>query len=136
MSGEIRAFFFHQITSQEESGCKSFLSDCGSVGMRARLVGRLVLCFCPNATGDDLSSRSHGADYLFRTFVDYFIVALVSNQLQKTLEWKVADWLKKKDLLIVNIKLHFNQMDARRLPVQRRVLFILVSAIVKTTSSF
>ena len=36
MSEEMQAFFFHQITSQEESRCKSFLS--GWVGIVTRCV--------------------------------------------------------------------------------------------------
>ena len=42
MSGELRAFFFHQITGQEESGCMSFLSDWfGIVGRVVMWVGKL-----------------------------------------------------------------------------------------------
>ena len=36
MSEDIRAFFFHQITGQEENGCKSSLS--GWFGIVARCV--------------------------------------------------------------------------------------------------
>ena len=39
MSGKKRAFFFHQITSQEESGCKSFSS--GWVAIMAQCVTRV-----------------------------------------------------------------------------------------------
>ena len=47
-----------------------------------------------------------------------------------------VDWVGKKSFLIVNLFLHFNQMDARRLPAQRHVLFILISVIVQTTSGY
>ena len=58
------------------------------------------------------------------------MVAFGLNWLQKTLEEKVVDWLKKKIFLLVNIKLHFNQMDAWGLPAQQHVLFFLVLDII------
>ena len=39
---------------------------------------------------------------------------------------KVYEWLKKRILLIVNLFLPFNRMDARGLPAQRPVLFVLL----------
>ena len=123
MSRDIRAFFFLQVTGQEEYGSKSFLSGCGSVGMWAWLVGRLVLCSCPNAARDDLS-RSLGADCLFWTFVNHFIVIFGSNRLQKTVEGKVANWMKKKkDLSNCKYKVTF-QPDGCAEPTCAATCFI------------
>ena len=72
-----------------------FKAVYSSVGMRVWLIGRLVICYCPNATRDDLLSRILGTDCLFWTFVDRFIVAFGSNRLQK---------LSRGKLLILNCK--------------------------------
>ena len=102
MIGEMLAFFFQQITGQEENECKSFSSGwvdivarsgtwvsklkvvCSSVGMRVWLVGRIVLSSCPNATRDDLLSRSLRANCLFELLLTIFWLRLGRIGTQKT----------------------------------------------------
>ena len=67
-------------------------------------------------------------------FVDYFIAMFEIESGLKNLLGKTYDWLKKRTFLIVNLFSHFNRMDARSLPAQRHVLFILLKPIVQTTS--
>ena len=128
---EERRDFFHQITGQEESGCKLFFS--GWFGIVARCVtwlGKLwAVSVCWNASlisraseffvfvrmrrVTNFSLEVSELINFFGSFVDRFIVAFVSNRLKKTLAGKVPHWLKKKRIfLIVNIKLHFKRMDA------------------------
>ena len=125
MSGDIRAFFFHQITGQEESGCKSFLSGlfsivvryvtcvgklyavCSSVGMRAWLLGRLVLCSCPNATHDEILSRGLGADSLFKLSLTILLSRLDLIGSKKLWRGKLLIGWKKKDLFNWKYKVIF-----------------------------
>ena len=69
------------------------------------LVGRLVICSCPNVKCDDLLSQRSQSWLPFWTFIDHFIVAFGSNHLQKTLGGKFADWVrKKKEKYLLNCK--------------------------------
>ena len=113
MSEEIRTFFC-QITVQKKSGflsglfgivvrCVTWASKlkavCYSVGMRAWLIGRTRhLCSCPNATRDDLLSRSLWADWPFLNFRWPFYNRVWIESALKIF-WGEISWLvEKKDL--------------------------------------
>ena len=78
-------------------------------------------------------SSVESTDFLW-TFVDCFIaqfrIELPSKKLREE-----SSWLFEKTIfLIENLFLHFNRMDVWSLLPQRRVLFILVPAIIQPTS--
>ena len=125
-------------TEGETSALKRWNVDgmviLGSCGFYQRAVVRSFrqVCVMLSAVGVAVNVLSRSLSRLTTwTFVNHFIVAFRSNQLQNLWRGKVLiGWKKEKNLLIVNIKLHFNWMGARSLPAQWRILFILVSAIV------
>ena len=66
---------------------KKFQTRCGMLNAVGIAVDVLLL------------STSHSR-LTFWTFVDHFIVVFASNRSQKTLEGKLADWVKKKKNLL------------------------------------
>ena len=145
---------------QEVRGCKLLLGGClfacgmvmsrrlvsyqqswSNVKMRdllsVMLIGRASAVFdlVRNATRDGSLCFKLPESTDFKNFYwPFYSHAWDQISSEKLLGGKVHGWLKKRTFLIENLFLHFNRMDARNLPAQRRVLFLLVQAIFKTTS--